>query len=420
MSTVLDVTAEPQDTGAEEQLLGSLLTLGQIGAVSAETHLAAEDFYRDANGTIYRAIQALAERGMGIDAVTVADELRLRGTLEEAGGASRLAELEVGTRAPGNAIHHAKIVSECSLWRRRLRASRDLQVAALGRDSAGYDQAMQALGEQATPPDAFYGADRQRDLVYELMEGRGKADFVWPFSKLNTLQSGGMRRGQLVIVSGYTNEGKSHFADQLLDTNRKHGARVCLYDNEMSPQERAARRVTRMTGIPYGRLLDGKLEEHQREKALGYLNQGEFWPIVDTAGWSAEEIASHIRHHRWDLAVVDILHNIPFADERELSASVASLKAAAKLAGCCIVLVCHVNRGGVERGKRRRPVRSDLRWSGDIENLADVVCFVYREQDETTLEATEDAWVYFDKCRGGRLGAEKARFNPLRLRFELR
>jgi replicative DNA helicase len=228
-----------------------------------------------------------------------------------------------------------------------------------------------------------------------------------------------MRRGQLIVLSGYTNEGKSHFAAQLLDLNRKHG-RVCLYDNEMDPAEQAARRATRLTGVPYGALLDGGLSRDESSRVAAYLGKDLHWPIVDTSGWTVEEVALHVRQYRWDFVVVDILHNFPFENEREIAAAVARLKAAARLAKCCIVLVAHVNRGGIQSGIRRRPVRSDLRWSGEIENLADAVCFVYREQDAETYEPTEDGVVFFDKCRGGKLGGQAVRFDSNRLCFEAR
>jgi replicative DNA helicase len=365
----------PADIPAEESLLGASMLIPVVSAVRAETRLAPEDFHLQRHSQIWAAMLALLDQGTAIDDVTVADELQKRGTLDDVGGRNALLELTAKAPAAGKALHYAKIVSDTARWKRRLMASYGIRDASLARNAESYAEAMELLTEGAAPPAALYGADRQRDLLYELMDGKQAAEFSWPFAKLNTLQSGGMRRGQLVIVSGYTNEGKSHFAAQILDSNHKQGARVCLYDNEMDPAEQAARRATRMTGVPYSTIISGKLDKPDEQKIVKHLNSGAFWPIVDIAGWSAEEICHHIRHERWDLVVVDILHNIPFSDERELAAAVARLKAAAKI--------------------------------------------VYREQDDN-LEALPEGYVYFDKVRGGKLGSESVAFNPERLRFELR
>lgn len=409
---------QPNDVQAEEQLLGAMLTIdATFGAVQAEVGLRPRHFYRSDHQAIFTAMCELSAEADPINAITVENQLAKSENLKDAGGRDRLASLSLPT-SPGHAMHFAEIVRRKARWRQRFEAAGMIREAAVAEDPEGYATAHGHLTDDATHDRALYDADRQRDLVFDLLEGKAKAEFFWPFPKLNTLQAGGMRRGQLIVLSGYTNEGKSHFAAQLLDQNRKHG-RVCLYDNEMDPAEQAARRTTRHTGVPYGALLDGQLSPEQSKKAMEYLNSDLHWPIVDTSGWTVEEVALHLRQHRWDFVVIDILHNFPFEDERQLSASVARLKAAARLAKCCIVLVAHVNRGGIERGKRRRPVRSDLRWSGDIENLADVVCFVYRTQDEETGEPTLEGAVYFDKCRGGKLGGVRVVFDDRHLRFDL-
>lgn len=412
--------APPQDIAAEEQVLGAMLMREDaLTAVTAEVGLRAEDFYFERHQLIFAALLDLAGQGKPTDELMVADSLGRAGELEKVGGRNYLGELAAKVAALGNVLHHGAIVRDKALWRRRLMAAQEVQAAAFAEDGELFTRAHAALGDNQAHHRSLYDVERQRDLVFDLMEGRAKAEFYWPFTKLSKLQSGGMRRGQLIVLSGYTNEGKSHFAAQLLDLNRKHG-RVCLYDNEMDPAEQAARRVTRSKGVPYGQLLGGDLSPEQRRSVLDHLNGPVHWPLVEIAGWSVEEVCLHIRQHRWDLVVVDILHNFPFEDERQIAAAVARLKAAARLANCVIVLVAHVNRGGAQQGGfRRRPVRSDLKWSGEIENLADVVCFVYREQDHETLEPAERGAIYFDKCRGGKLGGVAVRFNDRRLLFEL-
>lgn len=411
---------EPIDRAAEQQLLGALLSIGKLGAVIAETRLAPEHFSRTVYADIYRAMLALRDRSVVLDLVTVADELQKRGKLEEVGGKAYLSELELSaTGRELNAISHARIVVDKAKWRQRLAAGQEIRDASIAEDPEKYATAAEKLAEGVETPDSFYGEDRQRDLIFDLMQGKSKAEFAWPFPKLNTLQSGGMRRGQLIIVSGHTGDGKSLLGGQILDVNHANGRRVRLYTNEMSVEEEAARRVTRQTGVPYSALMDGKLTDGQRRKVMDYLNSSSLWPMIDIAGWSGVETAHHIRAHRPDLAVIDILHNFAFNEEREIAAIVKTFKAAAKIANCCVIVVAHIGRGATEKGRRRQPRRSDLKWSGDIENLADAICFVYRMQDEETLEILNDGYVYFDKVRGGRIGSQKAHVNPFRLEWEL-
>lgn len=406
----------PQDGRAEDEVLGAMLLRdGAAAVIVSEIGLRAEDLYLDSNRILFAAMAKLAGEGTAPTEIAVVDALGPE-RLAKVGGRDRVASLPGEVRSPGNYLHHASIIRDKARWRRRLTAGQEIREAAVIEDGDAFARAQGLLADEPTHERAMHDADRQRDLVFELIEGKAKAEFFWPLDKLNRLQSGGMRRGQLIVLSGYTNEGKSHFAAQLLDLNRKHG-RVCLYDNEMDPVEQAARRVSRLTGVSYGRLLDGALDDFETRKVMDHLNSDLSWPIVDTAGWTVEEVALHIRQNRWDFVVIDILHNFPFENEREIAASVARLKAAARLANCCIVLVAHVNRGGIQSGMRRRPVRSDLRWSGEIENLADAVCFVYREQDPDTFEPTPDGFIYLDKCRGGKLGGQAVSFDSDRLRF---
>jgi len=232
----------PQDIPAEEQILGAMLVREDaLTAVTAELGLRAEDFYFERHQLIFAALLELAGQGKPTDELMVADSLGRAGELEKAGGRHYLGELTAKVTALGNVLHHGAIVRDKALWRRRLAAAQEVQAAAFAEDAELFARAHSALGDNQAHHRALYDVDRQRDLVFDLMEGRAKAEFFWPFTKLNRLQSGGIRRGQLVVLSGYTNEGKSHFAAQLLDLNRKHG-RVCLYDNEMDPTEQAARR----------------------------------------------------------------------------------------------------------------------------------------------------------------------------------
>lgn len=420
-----DALVPVQNVDAEESVLGAMLVSeSTVTAALSDVGLEASDFYLEKHAAIFACIADLAQAGKPIDELVVTDSLHRRGETEQAGGQHYVSELAAKVPAAGNARHYAEIVQTCSSWRRRVEAGQTIQQAAQTFDDAAFETAIASLADRPSQSSDFFDIERQRELLYSLMEGRSRAEFYWPIDKLNRLQGGGergsagMRRGQLIVVSGYTNEGKSHFAGQVLDQNHRRHGKVCLYDNEMEPEEQIARHANRTSGVPYGPLMDGSLDPDQAAAANKFLNSDLHWPMVQIKGWSVPQVCLHIRQYGWDLVVIDILHNFQFKDERELSNAVAQLKATASLAKCCIVLVAHVNRSGVDQnGYRRRPIRSDLRWSGDIENLADVVCFVYREQDPDTGEPTNNGWIYFDKCRGGKLGAASAVFEGDRGRW---
>jgi replicative DNA helicase len=404
--------APPVALEFEEQLLGAVMVRSSLGAIQAEIALKPEHFYRQSHRLIFAAMVRLLNSGKPIQEATVEAELRKQGVLEEAGGRERLALLAATVNGVGHELHYAEEVRQAARWRQRYEAGQMMQGAATAEDDDRFSEAQALLAEGVTHHNALYDAERQKDLLFARTEGQGAAEFFWPLEKLNRLQKGGMRRGQFIVVSGYNNDGKSVFAGQLLDHNHKR-VKVCLYTNEMDPEEEAERRAERH-GVPASALEGGT----GVDRLLEFLNSDNHWPITDIRGWSAEETCNHIRHHRWDFVVVDILHNFAFEKERELASIVRRFKATAAQANCCIVIVAHVNRGGVEKGKRRPPVKSDLRWSGEIDNIADCVCFVYREQNDK-LRQTADGSIYFDKVRRGKLGGERVRFNESRLLFEV-
>jgi replicative DNA helicase len=206
--------------------------------------------------------------------------------------------------------------------------------------------------------------------------------------------------------------------DQLLETVHKRGRRVHLYMNEMALEERVTRYLTRQTGVPYQRIISGKTDAEQNKAIVASLAHGIPFGITLVAGWSAEEIAHHIRRNNWDVAAVDILHLIEFEDERELSRISATLNRCAKQADCALVATVHLNEKRVLSATRPRPTLGDIRNSGSLKNDADVVCFVYREQDPETGEPLPEGAIYFSKVRNGEVGGIPVRFNASRLRFE--
>lgn len=418
MSTPL--AAPPTNLRAEEELLGAAMATDCLGAIQAEINLEPSTFYLERHQLIFRAMLSLLREAKPVTEITVAEVMKQQGTFAQLpAGQDTLSKMASNVERPGAAMHYAETIREKSRWRQRLLAGQEIQAAAAAEDNDRFAEGQSLLAEGVTHHNAVFDEDRQRDLIYELLEGRSKPDFYYPFQKLNQLAAGGMRSGQLIVLSGYTNFGKSVLADQFLDVNRKHGS-VAKYDNEMEPEEVAVRRLNRLAGVSYSAIMSGEIDQKQREDAMRFLNKQDMgWPIIRCAGWSVDEVCHHIRQYRRDLVVIDLLHNFAFNEERELAAMVRRIKMTGKQANCTIVLCCHVNRKGAEGGKKRPPLLSDLRWSGEIENMADAVCFVHREQeDHPPHDPLSESYIYFAKMKGGKIGGVKAEFNSKYLRFE--
>jgi replicative DNA helicase len=257
------------------------------------------------------------------------------------------------------------------------------------------------------------------DLAHELLEHGGAEAFPWPFKRLNDLTAGGMRRGEFVVIGGHSSHGKSQFLDQTLAGLHKAGLRTRLYMNEMSAAQRVARMLTRKTGLPFAKIVRGELTPEQQVVANRALNDTDTFPfgITLAAGWSALDIAHHIRRNAYDVAAVDIMHLIEYEDERDLSAITATFARTAVQADCVVLSTAHLNEKRVTGVVRPRPTEGDLRGSGSIKNDADIVCFVHREQDEDTGDREPQGAIYFTKVRNGPTGGMEVYFNDQRLRF---
>jgi replicative DNA helicase len=404
---------------AERSVLGAMLVSNAlISPVIAQCGLRAEHFYLERHAEVFRAICGLHDRGEALDIVAAHAELERRGTLGEVGGKDAVAALAATVPAAGNATGYAKLVIEAAQWRHYDACAKRLAEAVGERDEGKVGDEIGALGRSVAANGSDLPPDALADLAYEVADQGGKEAFPWPFGRLNALTAGGIRRGQYICLSGHTSMGKSFLCDQILDAAAKAGARSWLYMNEMDPEERVGRLLQRHGGVPYDDFIRGKLGADDRQRMVGALNRGLRFGITPVAGWTPREVANHIRLHRWDVCAIDILHRFPgLGEEREVSEAVKAFAETAKLAECAVILVCHVNRNRIQAGVRPRPTRGDLRGSGAIENDADIVCFVHRDQDPETYEPLPEAQVYLDKARGFRVGGLEARFDARRLEF---
>jgi replicative DNA helicase len=340
------------------------------------------------------------------------DELTLK-----AQGANELLVDTVGAAVPnlGHLESYCQLVLEAYLWRTRKEAALRILDAFEGRNEEGYAQAEQLLAAPQKSSNVWTKDRLQDALVAELEAGAVEA-FPWPFFKLNELVQ--MTRGSVTLVGGWTSHGKTTFVDQIARLVSQDGSKVWAWINEMTPQERARRQVSALSGIDLTRVLRNRLEAADYPK---YMRALEHLPyeIVDAAGWSMEEISRDIRQRRPDLAIVDILHLIPYKDERDMARISQVLNACAKQADCHILATVHLNERFVVGADRPQPHLGTIKAASALKQDADNVLFVWREDDPDTGLPTTKGQIYFAKARQGQVGGVPVLFDGEHSTFNL-
>jgi replicative DNA helicase len=421
----------PQNLDAEESVLGAMmLSPGAIGAVSEV--LDAADFYRDSHGTIYRAALALYARGEPVDAITLVDELEQRGELEGVGGRARVHELAALVPASANAGHYARIVREMATLRGLIRAGGE--VAQLG---------WERLGE---PQDLV---DRAEQIVFELSQSRVSTEFSHieallkeSFERITALYeageeitgvpsgfrdfdrlTSGFQEGNLVIVAARPSMGKSAFGlCAASNIAIRHQLPVALFTLEMSKAEVTQRLMCSEAKVESQRLRSGKLAPDDWPRLTAACDKLAKAPIYvdDTGSITMMEIRSKARRLKskeptLGLIIVDYLQLMTSGSNvesrvQEVSQISRNLKVLARDLDVPILAMSQLSRA-VEQRHDKRPILSDLRDSGSIEQDADLVAFIYR--DEYYNEDSDQqglAEVILAKHRNGPTGTEKLSF----------
>jgi replicative DNA helicase len=400
--------SEAFDIDAEEVVIGFCLMYPKGIQAVVEKGLAPEHFFQLDHQDIWRAMLKRFDAGQPIDALLIEADLgATKGSVDALTGS--------GYGNASTALAHAGRVVELALWRSREYAAAAMQIACESLDEQAFAQAEADLAVPHRPDENTYSPAQLAEQVFAMLEN-SEQTFSWPWPRFNRLTSGGMRRGEVTLLGGWTSHGKSVVLDMILDRCASDGLNVHLFINEMAPRQRAARTVSRRSGVLLGSILNNELDEKQRALVLRALNDLPY-PITDAAGWNAVQIARAIRRLRCDVVGVDILHLIEHRDERDLAGISAELNRAAKMADCHIVATVHLNEGRVVGQTRPMPTLGDIRGSGMLKNDADNVLFVFREQDADTGYPQHEATGYFAKVRSGIPGGVPLTFDGARMEF---
>jgi replicative DNA helicase len=392
----------PQNLEAEESVLGAMMiSPGAIGAVSEI--LDAGDFYRESHAKVYRAALALYAKGEPVDAITLTDQLEERGELEAVGGRVRLHELAALVPASANASHYARIVHETATLRGLIRAGGE--IARLGWERPGetgdlVDQAEQILydlsqqrvtGEWSEIEELLKESFERITALYE--SGVDLTGTPSGFRELDRLTSG-FQPGNLIIVAARPSMGKSALAlCMAANLGVRHNVPVGLFTLEMSKSEVTQRLMCSEAKVESQRLRNGKLQQDDWPRLTAACDKLAKAPIYvdDTGLLNMMEIRSKARrlkarHPNLGLIIVDYLQLLTPSSRRdsdgrvqEVSEMSRSLKILARDLDVPIVALSQLSRA-VEQRTDKRPILSDLRESGSIEQDADLVAFVYRDE----------------------------------------
>jgi replicative DNA helicase len=389
----------PHDLQAEESLLGAMLLKKDAIAAAAE-RLNASDFYSTAHGHIFTAIVALDTNGAPVDPVTVADELRASGLLDKIGGPNRLVDLRVLCPATSNAGQYAKIIEDCAVLRRLIAAAGEIAETAYegAHDvAATVDQAEASLFNVAhgrrtestiTDMTALFtsGLDRL-EALYE--RGDKITGIPTGFDDLDELL-GGLQKQALYVIGGRPSMGKTALA---LGMAAHAGLDVrtptLVFSLEMGEFELFKRFVGSQARIDSKRLTNGNLTETDwsRIAKATEVFHGSPIEVVDNPHATLMEIRSKARRVKakyGDLGaiVVDYMQLLEGdgANRQEAVAKISrGLKILAREMDCAVIALSQLSRQ-LESRMDKRPILADLRESGSVEQDADVVMFVYRDE----------------------------------------
>ena len=434
----------PWSEEAELSVLGAMLIDGDA-VVTAVELLDDSAFYREANRRVYRAMAKLYGRRDVIDVVTLTDELKSAGELDAAGGMAYVAQLVDAVATAANVEYHCRILRDKAILRRLIESATSIVQEAYTVPAGEVEDAL----------------DRAEQRIFQIAQAAERRGFVWikeilwpTFERIEELQKNpgaitgvpsgfadldrltvGFQAGDLVIVAGRPSMGKTAFALNVAQHAAiDHGKNVAFFSLEMSKEQLVERLLCAEGRVDSGRLRRGRLQDDEYARlatAAGHLNTAPIW-IDDTPAISALEVRAKARRLAaevgLDLVVVDYLQLMsgPRDSEnrvQEISAISRNLKAVAKELAVPVIALSQLSRAPEQRTDHR-PVLADLRESGAIEQDADVVLFVFRDEVYLKPEEIEERGVsgkadlIIGKQRNGPIGTVDLVFHKKYTLFE--
>lgn len=422
----------PQNLEAEQAILGGLLLEGnafdQVGDV-----LVAEDFYRPSHQVLYKCIVELHQKSLPIDLITASNLLQHKGEFEAAGGTSYLVELVNQSISSANIQTYAQIVKDKAILRRAIQASSEIIEKAYGEDFPDIhvfldqsEEKFYKLSETKVSEGLVASDDIVKLSLIKIEElYKQKADITGVGTGLTHLDkmTSGFHSGELIIVAARPSMGKTAFSLNLAGHMAlREKKTVAYFSLEMSKESVMTRLLACEARINMKEIRSGRLPDYAWPKLIqtaGHISESKLY-IDDTSGISPLEVRSRARRlkakHGLDIIMIDYLQLMDLKQkvesrERAVSEISKSLKALSKELQVPVVALAQLNRG-VEGRTEKRPMLSDLRESGSIEQDADVIMMLFREDyyEKDDPEKLGQAEVIIGKQRNGPTGTVKLKW----------
>ncbi|AEB10847.1 replicative DNA helicase [Marinithermus hydrothermalis] len=430
----------PHNLEAETSVLGAVLLDNEI-LNRLEGVITANSFYKEAHRKIWTAIEALAARNEPVDLVTLTEELRSRGELEAVGGVTYLVGLSESTPTAAYAEHYARIVAEKATLRRLIAAAGE--VMRLAYDEAGsLDEILDAAGKkilEVSVQGPQHEFQTMKELVHEtfehinlLYEHQGLPSGVATgFRDLDEM-IGGLTPGSLNIIAARPSMGKTAFALTIAQNVALRGEQpVAIFSLEMPAIQLVTRMLCSEARIDMNRLRQGQLSDRDFARLVDVAGRLAEAPIYidDTPDMTLMELRARARRlmsqHKLGLIVIDYLQLMSGGQtgrngenrQQEIAAISRGLKGLARELNVPVIALSQLSRA-VEQRPNKRPMLSDLRESGSIEQDADLVVFIYRDDYYNPhSEKAGIAEIIIGKQRNGPTGTVELQFHAAHVRF---
>ncbi len=430
----------PHAIEAEKAVIGGLLLVASAWDKIAGK-ISEEDFYQKNHKNIFRAIAHLHENQLACDVVTVSDWLEAHGLTKQSGGLDYLADLAANTPGASNVEAYSGIVREKSVLRQLIQIGNELAEKAFNPETQTADELIeeaeklvyqireQTLKSQSGFHDIKTVLKEAIENIEELVENESDITGL-PYGWLDLdKKTAGLQRSDLVIVAGRPAMGKTSFAMNIAERAAVKGSSVAIFSMEMAAHQLVMRMFSSLSQINQGDLKRGKLTDTDWPKlgqSSALLSQSKLF-IDDQPALSPNEIMSRCRRLKnregLDLIVIDYLQLMQVKGKVENRANEISeisrhLKAMAKELDVPVIALSQLNRS-LEQRPNKRPVMSDLRESGAIEQDADLIIFIYR--DEVYNPDSQDkgkAEIILGKHRNGSIGTVNLTFRGQYTRFD--
>lgn len=423
----------PHSLEAEQSILGSILKSNELAEL-AFTELKGDEFYYGDNAVIYETLKKLWDEDVPIELVTVMTELRERNELDNIGGSGYLARLASGITSQSTLIYFLKIIKNRHLSRLIMADAKKRYHEAMNSDKpeqvvASMQEAANAFTDRTAKKNEFHPISEVLKKSYENLENRhasrssgGTTGIPSGFADLDRMTAG-FQKNDLIIVAARPSVGKTAFALNIAQNVGVHtGETIAIFSLEMSATQLVDRMICAESNVDASRMRTGYVEGDDWEKvtmAIGNLSEAQIF-IDDTPAINVHDIRAKCRRlkdkHGLGMILIDYLQLIPGRGKRgenrqqEVSEISRTLKQIARELEVPVIALSQLSRG-VEQRQDKRPMMSDLRESGAIEQDADIVAFLYRDDYyDKESEKKNIIEIIISKQRNGPVGTVELAF----------